>query len=100
LTTYISGFHDAEAPVPSGRIHNFPNGKPLLLSLLEVLYLIAVVGWFSYWWLALGFRSWWYGLPIVFIVIAFGVMRPRLLAHYERNGDATPIGRPPSDDLK
>lgn len=88
------------APVPSGRTHNFPNGKPLLLSLLEVLYLIAAVGWFSYWWLELGFRSWWYGLPIVFIVIAFGAMQPRLLAYYERTGDATPIDRAPSDEVR
>jgi hypothetical protein len=88
------------APVPSGRTHNFPNGKPFLLSLLEVLYLIAAVGWFLYWWLELGFRSWWYGLPIVFIVIAFAAMQSHLLANYERTGDAVRIRQATNESLK
>jgi hypothetical protein len=62
--------------------------------LLEVLYIIAAVGWFLYWWLELGFRSWWYGLLIVIIVIAFSAIQSRLLARYERTGDAVRIGAP------
>jgi len=81
----------ASAPVPSVRTHSFPNGKPLLLSLLELFYLGTAVAWFLYWWMELGFRSWWCGLPIVFIVIAFAIIQSRLLAHYEQTGDAVRI---------
>jgi hypothetical protein len=78
----------------------FPEWETPSAVSAEVLYLIAAVGWFLYWWLELGFRSWWYGLPIVFIVIAFAAMQSHLLANYERTGDAVRIRQATNESLK
>jgi hypothetical protein len=69
--------------------HDFPSGKPILLTLLEIVTMIffAVgLGLFQ-------FDGWRTGVPTLAIAVAFAVLHSFLISHYERTGDAIPIAR-------
>jgi hypothetical protein len=72
--------------LPHGRTHNFPQGKPLSIRLLEVA--LAIVGIL---WLFLASRSWINVSLIGSVFLALMVLYSRRLSFYEKTGEALPI---------
>jgi hypothetical protein len=87
-------------PIPSRPTHSFPKGKPIALILVELLYLVLVVGWFFYWAFYHGFTRWRDWLPFVFIVVGYAILYSRMLVFYERKGRAVRITRMPTEHNK
>ncbi len=81
--------------MPGGgrKTHEFPHGKPVLLTVVDVGFagLCALVFGMSV--VVFGLDGWRSITPAIAILIAYGITRSLLLTRYERTGDAVPIHR-------
>jgi hypothetical protein len=70
-----------------GKTHNFPQGKPLPIVLLEITFAAVTVLWLFAW------GSWVRAALVITIFFALGFVYSKLLGRYERAGHAVPIVR-------
>lgn len=79
--------------MPGGRqTHSFPKGTPAPVRLLPIVFFTAVVSWMVFsdgmaWWFQFG--------RIAALMIVCALLGNRLLLHYERDGRAIRLPRPP-----
>jgi len=80
-------------PGGSRRTHDFPRGKPLLLTLTDTGFagLFVLVLGISV--LVFGLDGWRASAPTFAIFVGYAIARSLLLARYERTGDAIPLNR-------
>src|SRR5689334_52718 len=78
-------------PGGSRRTHDFPRGKPLLLTLTDTGFagLFVLVLGISV--LVFGLTGWHAIAPTFAIFVGYAITRSLLLTRYERSGDAVPI---------
>jgi hypothetical protein len=62
------------------RTHDFPHGRPLLLTLVELAFAISFIVFA----VTFGFKDWRSAMPTVAIFIAFGVTYSMMIRHYEQ----------------
>lgn len=81
--------------MPGGgrRTHDFPHGKPLLLTLTDTAFagLFVLVLGISV--LVFGLNAWRAIAPTFAIFVGYAITRSLLLRRYEYSGDAIPINR-------
>ena len=77
--------------MPGGgrKTHEFPNGMPLPLLVVEITFPIAIFI-LVLWFMKAGFHSWREGSLLGLIVIAFLYVRWQLIRFYGRKGLAVP----------
>jgi hypothetical protein len=77
--------------MPGGRkTHEFPNGMPLPLLVVEIAFPVGIfilVVWF----MKASFHSWREGALLAVVVITFMYIRWQLIHFYERKGLARPL---------
>ena len=77
--------------MPGGgrRTHDFPHGKPFLLTFIDnafgILFIVSAVHF--------GFHDWRSAAPTVALFLAYGVTNWLLMRRYERTGQAVPRRR-------
>jgi hypothetical protein len=72
--------------MPGGgrKTHDFPYGKPFLLTLIEIAFVVSfIVSSASF-----GFKDWRSAAPTVAVVVAYLVTYSLTIGHYERTGFA------------
>lgn len=81
--------------MPGGgrRTHEYPQGKPLLLTLTDTAFASLFVVVTGICVLVFGLNGWVSFAPGVAIFIAYTVARSLLLTRYERTGEAVPLNR-------
>jgi hypothetical protein len=79
--------------MPGGgrRTHDFPRGKPLLLTLTDTAFAALFVLAFGIPQLLFGLNGWRAIAPTFAIFVGYAITRSLLLTRYERSGDAIPI---------
>src|SRR4051812_49396441 len=80
-------------PGGSRRTHEFPHGKPLLLTLTDTGFASLFVLANGICVLFFGLNGWVSLAPGVAILIAYALARSLLLTRYERSGEAVPLNR-------
>jgi hypothetical protein len=80
--------------MPGGRkTHDFPNGRPLPLILVEVVFVVGFVAWMVIGGSDEGAHSWRRGAVFVAIIVSFMYTQSRFIRFYEHKGLAIPIRR-------
>jgi hypothetical protein len=71
-------------PGGSRRTHDFPHGRPFLLTFIEIVFaILLIVSAVSF-----GFQSWRGAAPTLALFIAYGVTYSLVVRRYERTGEA------------
>jgi hypothetical protein len=81
--------------MPGGgrRTHEFPHGKPLLLTLAETGFAAVIVLVLGIAVLVFGLNGWLSIASAFALFVAYVVTRSLLLTRYERTGEAVPVNR-------
>ena len=80
-------------PGGSRKTHEFPQGKPLLLTFIDGAFAGLGALTFAISVVVFGLESWRSFVPVMAILTAYTVTHSLLLIRYERTGDAVPIHR-------